>query len=123
MDEKAPEQYKKRKLVGWKAVYTDGSEYNSILYTWEEIPQRGFAALKKFFQIFDDNGDLIQMPDGSFYFSETKVGDDLYILDDDLRDAVFIPHEIKIGEWMTDEDFHPLYDNLRNDSEIITVMI
>jgi len=112
-DEHAPEQWKERKLIGWKAWYTDGSSFASNKYKWRDIPQRHFLGVKRFYR----------MPDGTIH-KEMFVGQDLYIISDEHRDKLSrITKEIKIGEWMKDEDFHPLYDKAKDEAEIIQEMI
>jgi len=118
-DEFAPEQRKNRRLVGWKAWYTDGSVYTSDLYNWIDIPQRKFAFVKRFWQAKDEVGYDTEEP----VYGEILACDDIYILDDDYRDNCYLPQYIKVGEWMRDADFHPLFDAAKADSEVIENMI
>ncbi len=112
-DKDAPKQWKERILIGWKAWYKDGSSYSSKEYKWRSIPQRHFLGVKRFYKL----------PDGSIE-SEMFVGQDLYILCDEYRDKMkWIPKSIKIGEWMKDEDFHPIYDKAKDEEEVIEEMI
>ncbi len=113
MDKECPKSWKERVLIGWKAWYTDGSSYGSDKYEWEEIPQRHFMGVKRFYR----------NPDGKV-FSEMFVCQDLFVLSDDVRDDIpEIPAEIKVGEWMSDEKFHPMYDKAKDEEEVIEVMI
>jgi len=107
---------KQRKLVGWKAWYYDGSTYSSDKYTWEEIPQQEFECLKRYYKGIGIDGK-------ETVYGEMWTGEDLYILDDEYRNQRKIPQFIKVGKWMKDEDFWPLFDNARNEKEIIEEMI
>lgn len=107
---------KDRKLIGWQAWYDDGKVYRSDEYAWKDIPQKGFEILKKYF---------IEYIDGKpNWYGEITCGQDLYVLNDECRDEIKkIPKEIKIGRWMTDSEFHPLYDMAKEDQEIVQDMI
>jgi hypothetical protein len=117
-DKDAPNYFKDRKLVGWKAWYTDGSIYGSDKYTWEEIPQRHFMCVKRFWIPLDENGEV-----KDDVYGEHLSGQDIYVLDDEYRDRQALPDYIKIGEWQKDKDFHPLFDEMKADEEMILEMI
>ena len=118
-DKNAPESYKKRKLIGWKAWYTNGESFCSCKYKWEDIPQRHFAFLKRFYVEIDEKENQIGEP-----YAEMWSGQDVYIISDEYRDKLeLIQKDFKIGEWMKDEDFHPLYDKARDENKIIVEMI
>jgi hypothetical protein len=104
---------KDRKLLGWKAWYNDGRIFRSDEFNWEDIPQDGLTVLRRYY--YD--------PRSSTKYGENWCGQDLYILDDDYRDKVLLPPTVKIGRWMADADFHPLFDEAKFDEEIIEEMI
>lgn len=112
-DEHAPKHWKERKLIGWKAWYTNGSTFVSSEWKWEDIPQHHFMGVKRFYV----------NPSGEKH-SEMFVGQDLFVVSDEIRDTIEkIPMDIKVGEWMSDELFHPLYDMAKDEKEIIQEMI
>ena len=117
-DEHAPQQWKDRTLLGWKAWYTDGTTYASDKYKWGDIPQRHFAFVKKYYLQKDD-----KVEGGERLKTQILSSHDIFIISDEYRDSIEIQKEIKIGEWMEDDKFHEMYNQARDEEEFVEVMI
>jgi len=105
--------YQPRELIGWKAYYIDGSIYRSDEYKWEDIPQDGLQILTKYFY----------NPEKNLKYKEVNCAHDVYSLNDDIRDKLDIPKELKIGRWMEQNAFNLLRGKAQDDEEIIEVRI
>ena len=99
-------ELRNRKLVGWKIWYMDGTVLSSKNNKWIDCKQGEIEVVKMFYS--SDSG------------LETNLhhGQEYYILDDLLQ----LPIEIKIGKGMEGEEFWEMYEQAKNETEIITEM-
>lgn len=101
----------KRKLVGWKIYYMDGTILSSRHHKWIECKQTEIEVVKLFYINSDGSKDV-----------NVHHGQEYYLLND--LDAEKIPKEIKIGKAMDGEKFWEMYDKAtKTDIEFVDVMI
>ncbi len=99
-------------LVGWKLIYTDGTEICSSDTKFDDAPQLGVQILIKYYRRAKGG-----------YSREVQNGLDLYILYSDQAEQLELPPEIKKGENLTNRRFQEIIEAARADEETVTEMI
>ncbi len=99
-------------LVGWKLIYTDGTEIRSSDTEFNDAPQLGVQVLIKYYRRAKGG-----------HSREVQNGLDLYVLYSDQAEHLELPPEIKKGENLTNKRFQEIIEYARSDEEIITEMI
>jgi len=98
-------------LVGWKLVYGDFSVVRSTDMSFLDAPQHNVQALIRYYQ----------RPRGG-YSSEILTGQDLYTLTREEVLQMSFPNTIKVGSFLTDEQYDSIMKEVYSDTEIITGM-
>lgn len=101
-----------RIVIGWKAWYADGSVYKSSTHKWEDLPVNGIQFLRKFFDLGEGK-----------IGRENCSGHDAYIYDHTKFNEVNSYTMVKLGEYLLDKDYQPIFDQAANDTEDVTTKI
>lgn len=98
-------------LVGWKLVYSDGSEITSRDMAFVDAPQDGVQVLVKYYRRAKGG-----------YSKEIQNGLDMYVLFSEQPLFMELPPEIKKGENLSGVKFHALLDAVRQQTDVVTEM-
>jgi hypothetical protein len=98
-------------LVGWKLIYTNGTEIRSTDMPFNEAPQTGVQVLIKYYKRAKGG-----------YSREIQNGLDMYVLFSEQPLYLDLPLEIKKGENLPSARFDELLEYARADEEIVTQM-
>lgn len=104
--EPAPEY--RRRIVGWKVWYSDGSVYSSRDSKWEDLPKYGIITLKKFFIPYNEDKPIVEIQSNSDYYCP----DDSFVTEKDLIN-------IKAGHYVSNEVYQKIRRQAVEDQEII----
>lgn len=75
----------KKEIIGWKAFYPDGKVRKSNKHKWRDIPTENLVVLKRFFKLYDDEGNkIVDEASGKSIFYELISGQNTCILSQDF---------------------------------------
>lgn len=99
-------------LVGWKLIYTDGTEIRSTDMLFNDAPQVGVQVLIKYYKRAKGG-----------YSREVQNGLDMYVLYSEQPLHLELPPEIKKGENLTNRRFDEIMKYARADEETVTEIL
>ena len=110
----------KRKILGWKAWYADGSVYSSLTCKWEHTPKSGLQILKKFYYQYEVGKESFEKRANGEdrIFTEIQSGADVYCVDDLLIDETQ-PSYIKRGTYIDQYEYKDIFNNATKDTDVV----